>query len=141
MSNERERELDRERGRRYRARVIGDMPAALAAAAGRFWSFVDRRGADECWPWLGSNDGHHGYGGFCLTGDNPPCCNPNHLFAGSHADNAADRQAKNRNPGRGRSKITDEQAASIRIDSRKHREIAAEYGISRPHVTRIKGEY
>jgi hypothetical protein len=28
--------------------------------------------------------------------DNPPCCRPNHLFLGTHADNLADRDAKGR---------------------------------------------
>lgn len=28
--------------------------------------------------------------------DNPPCCNPSHLFRGTHADNVADRHAKGR---------------------------------------------
>src|SRR5690242_3566129 len=27
----------------------------------KFWDRVDRRGDDECWPWIGSGNGH-GYG-------------------------------------------------------------------------------
>ncbi|HEX3958080.1 MAG TPA: hypothetical protein VHZ03_15810 [Trebonia sp.] len=33
----------------------------------RFWSKVDRRGPDECWPWTGSTDGN-GYGIFSAGG-------------------------------------------------------------------------
>jgi hypothetical protein len=31
----------------------------------QFWSYVDQRGPDECWPWLGGRD-TKGYGTFCL---------------------------------------------------------------------------
>lgn len=89
----------------------------------RFWSNVDRRGPNECWPWLLSK-GNHGHGSttfrgvhtsanhvaFMLGGgvfteekpfachscDNPPCCNPSHLWAGSQRDNMADRDLKGR---------------------------------------------
>lgn len=88
-----------------------------------FWSKVDRRGPDECWPWTkGCNS--EGYGYFQLRGkgwratrvafiasggaftararivlhscDNPPCCNPAHLSAGTHKQNAEQRQARGR---------------------------------------------
>jgi hypothetical protein len=89
----------------------------------RFWSKVDKRGPDECWPWLG-NIGLNGYGRFFYRGswrpanriglqitlgrelnqtekachhcDNPPCVNPAHLWSGSVAENAQDSVRKGR---------------------------------------------
>ena len=88
----------------------------------RFWSYVDKKGDDECWEWTRSKS-KSGYGYFlfrkvmlthrlayeCAHGegsakgkiirhtcDNPPCCNPKHLVEGTHQDNANDREERGR---------------------------------------------
>lgn len=37
-----------------------DGPKARASLTDRFWKYVHKRGADDCWPWIGS--GTSGYG-------------------------------------------------------------------------------
>ncbi len=113
----------------------------------RFWEKVDRRGPDECWPWT-SGCNKHGYGRIrvavgkvalahrlayelqhndpeeqCVLHecDNPPCCNPRHLFLGTRTDNHADMVSKGRQRGAegeksARAKFTEEQIAEIRRD-------------------------
>lgn len=86
----------------------------------RLWSRVDKTGGpDACWPWMGKLN-EDGYGKIrgndsaksampvhrfayeitcgpiqdgllaCHTCNNPPCCNPKHIYAGTHKDNAQD---------------------------------------------------
>jgi hypothetical protein len=90
----------------------------------RFWSKVDKRKNDECWPWLASaRKKNEGYGAFWLDGrhqpasrvallvsgvdvpagmvvchrcDNPTCCNPAHLFVGTPLENNKDKIEKRR---------------------------------------------
>ena len=88
----------------------------------RFWSKVDVQGPTDCWEWTAAKQ-PFGYGTFKKDGammlahrvvigligkeipeglfvlhhcDNPPCVNPDHLFFGTHQDNARDRDKKNR---------------------------------------------
>ena len=93
---------------------------------GRWWQKVDRGTDAECWPWIASRDpdGYgrfqvptptgqrhiraHRFGYEMLVGpvpkgmvvchqcDNPPCCNPAHLFIGTPRDNNNDKVSKDR---------------------------------------------
>jgi hypothetical protein len=75
--------------------------------------------------------------------DNPPCVNPAHLSTGTHADNAADmvsRQRQARGSRSGMSKLTEDQVAEIRTRvaaGELQRVVAADYGVSRPTISRI----
>jgi len=81
--------------------------------------------------------------GFLLhTCDNPSCCNPKHLFVGTHADNMADKVAKGRSPDfsgdKGpRAKLTMTQAREarqLRKEGISTKELAVRFGISLPSM-------
>jgi hypothetical protein len=101
---------------RYNSKVLNDAERA------RFWSKVERHGPDECWLWSAGRF-RQGYGMFWFQRrnhyanriaylsehgsipdglnvlhrcDNPPCCNPAHLFLGTDSDNTADMHSKGR---------------------------------------------
>lgn len=137
----------------------------------RFWSKVDKRGDDECWPWMASVAGK-GYGQIKIPGtrrntyshrmayelthgplpagqfachrcDNPCCCNPSHLFAGTAKANQSDMAKKKRSTWGSRnsqSKLTSNdvdfifKAYSLGVSQEK---IASIIGCTQMHVSRI----
>lgn len=140
----------------------------------RFWRKVDQRGADECWPWLGSTTRGYGHArlgdrvqrahrlayelthGELPSGlyvlhhcDNPPCCNPAHLYLGTQAQNVRDRETRQRSGGvkmRGESnpsaRLTWEQVEYIRDRIRAGQrgvqaELARELGVGTATISRI----
>ena len=108
----------------------------------KFWSYVDKKGEDECWEWKGNKRG--GYGRFrinsklytasrvsylikngnfpinfaCHKCDNPSCVNYNHIWDGNNDENMKDMFAKGRRvyeKGKiSNAKLTEEQIKSIR---------------------------
>lgn len=81
----------------------------------------------------------------CHKCDNPICCNPNHLFLGSQADNVADRDKKGRNvvpdikgEQSANAKLTDAQILEIRsLRGISQRKIATIYGVSQSLISDI----
>lgn len=73
--------------------------------------------------------------------DTPACINPGHLFLGTRADNAMDRDRKGRVAHGAKhyaTKLTPEQVQRIREDVRPQNVIAKAYGVRQDHVSRIK---
>jgi hypothetical protein len=73
--------------------------------------------------------------------DTPACVRPDHLFIGTQRDNIRDCIAKGRSHPYGgwiRSKLTPNDVRTIRSDPRKHHIIAADYGLLRNAVWKIK---
>lgn len=137
----------------------------------RFWSKVNVLGEDDCWEWqaslfdagygnfryLGKNVGSNrmvwflSYGEFpdllvCHSCDNRKCCNPNHLFLGTHKDNAKDMVNKNRNfppngESNGNNKLTSKDVIEIRdlfsTEKYTHSDLSLRYNVSRVSVTNI----
>jgi hypothetical protein len=130
----------------------------------RFHDRVAAAGPDDCWLWTGgrlpagygalwdkrinNNRATHRLAWELANGpipdglwvlhrcDNPPCCNPAHLFLGTQAENDADRTVKGRSS-RGDhhpdSKLSEQVVPEIRrrFAAGEHaRDLAVEYGVS-----------
>lgn len=138
----------------------------------RFWARVDRSGGPEaCWPWLRykQKSGHgrvwhedrlfvasrvawkltHGSLAeeldVCHTCDNGECCNPDHLFLGTHTDNMQDKEAKGRgNHARGAaiglSKLSEDSVRAIRAmraTGMRLTDIAAKFDVTPASIAKV----
>lgn len=73
--------------------------------------------------------------------DNPPCCNPSHLFLGTHSDNMKDCVSKNRiakGESVGRHKLTHEQVVTILTSHKSTKELASYFHVHPNHILRLR---
>lgn len=145
-----------------------------------FWLNVDRSDPNGCWEWTGRRK-PAGYGSLFIRGknlvahrvawrlvcgpippgmfichhcDNPPCCNPDHLFIGTARDNVRDAIAKGRKDYKGgwpgivrygehnyTARLTRNDVQTIRKRYIKgnitYQQLADEYGVTIGHIGRI----
>lgn len=138
----------------------------------RFWKKVDKRGPNDCWEWQASTYSS-GYGRIAIGGrgggmalahrfswelhngaiadglyvlhicDHTKCCNPAHLFLGTHDDNMTDMVNKGRQAkgvGHGVAKLTPEKVRHIRTLAKMgamRQSIANRFGVGKTTIGEI----
>lgn len=133
----------------------------------RFWNQVDTSaGPDACWPWVGFRD-RDGYGKVTISRvklyahrvafewangpvpegsdlahscDNPPCVNPAHLSAETHAENlrqSSERHRMHFGTRHPRARFTDDDIRRIRSGAETRAQLAAEFGVSEQTIGKI----
>jgi hypothetical protein len=138
------------------------MPFSVAnRSPEQFWPRVAVGKPNECWEWLGPRH-KRGYGRLNWMGkankahrvamsltdgdwnsplhvlhhcDNPPCCNPAHLWRGTNRENYDDMASKGRRAilrgeEHGMAKLTADQVRYIRTSPKFGSELARELGVS-----------
>ncbi len=137
-----------------------------------FWSKIDIRGPDECWPckcWRLKGYGQIRFGNrnlrthrlawefhnkkeapkemlVCHKCDNPPCCNPKHLYLGTSMQNVEDKINRNRMPNlkgekNGRAKLTESDVIEIKnqlILGDSCLEISNKFNVKSGHIRAIR---
>jgi hypothetical protein len=149
-----------------KAKPLPDFSQEYAVA---FWRKMHIGNDSECWAWI-KGFFASGYGRTSLNGrmfrssrlafmffygadpypclvlhscDNPPCCNPNHLFLGNETDNNDDMTRKGRRPAgltHGMAKMTPASVAELRTLYDRGAttvELVERFGISSAQVYKI----
>ncbi len=147
------------------------MPTLTEADLERFWDKVEVRGPDDCWEWKAycilKGYGTIGKGPLkyfahrwayyitygvdpgdkcvCHSCDNPPCCNPAHLWLGTPGDNNRDCHGKGRastsralGEEHGRAKLTRQDIKRIRASKEFQYVLAERYGVCQQLISRIQ---
>lgn len=129
----------------------------------RFWTKVDIGDSSTCWEWRAARY-PGGYGCIRVDGhgrqahrvawelehgsipDNPPCCNPAHLFLGTRAENMQDMKGKGRqavnvgaaNEHHWACRLTDDEVREMRrlfaTGCHTRSALGALFGVSRKHA-------
>lgn len=74
----------------------------------------------------------------CHRCDNPPCCNPDHLFMGTPSDNMQDCSKKNRISRRNSAILTKEDVVRIRASTGPYKEIGKIFGVHQTTICNVK---
>lgn len=137
----------------------------------RLFERVDRGSHDGCWPYRGrlnkAGYGEIDWGGrpfgahrlmfmivngdipdgheVCHSCDNPSCCNPDHLWAGTHAENVADMWSKGRarpqaqrGSKHGMSRLTEADIIAIRASNERRSVLAQRYSVGEQTISNIR---